>query len=326
VSASGRGYPVRCLAHVHSTHSDGTATMRELRAAVRRAEAEVLLLTDHDTLGARDAGEDGWGDGVLVVAGHEVSPHRGHLLVFGTDEVVPHAGRDERAILDEVQARGGFGYAAHPFSAGSAVTSWIGRPHPWDTFDHPALAGVEAWSLTTDAAESWTWPRTAWRALRDPVSVALAGPDPERLARWDALDDGRARAGLPPLAGLGGQDGHAPGVRVAGRVRSLLPHDRWMPLVQTVAVLDAPLTGHDSAADEARVLAALRAGRTAIVVPPLGDPLQVEVALDGTLEPPPGTELRTVERGRVRRLELWRPDASGTPRAWWIGSPVRVGG
>ena len=67
MSASPRGYPVRCIAHVHSTHSDGTATVRELRAAGRRAGAQVLLLTDHDSLGARDAGEDGWGDGVLVV-------------------------------------------------------------------------------------------------------------------------------------------------------------------------------------------------------------------------------------------------------------------
>src|SRR5262249_32883700 len=79
-------YRVRCVAHVHSRPSDGTATVPELRAAVRAAGAEVLLLTDHDSLGARDAGEDGWGDGVLVVAGHEVSPRGGHLLVFGTDE------------------------------------------------------------------------------------------------------------------------------------------------------------------------------------------------------------------------------------------------
>ena len=63
MSASAAGYErVRCVAHVHSTHSDGSATVAELRTAARAAGARVVLLTDHDTLGARDAGEDGWGD------------------------------------------------------------------------------------------------------------------------------------------------------------------------------------------------------------------------------------------------------------------------
>ena len=35
---------------------------------------------------------------------HVHSARGGHLLVFGTAEVIPHAGRDERAILDAVLA------------------------------------------------------------------------------------------------------------------------------------------------------------------------------------------------------------------------------
>jgi hypothetical protein len=105
--------------------------------------------------------------------------------------VIAHAGRGERAILDAVLAAGGFGIAAHPFSTGSAMSTTIGRPHPWPTFAHPALAGIEVWCLTTDTAEGWASPRAALRGLRAPERAVLAGPPPGHLERWDRL-------GAPP--------------------------------------------------------------------------------------------------------------------------------
>ena len=87
-----------CVAHVHSTYSDGTATVAELVQTAQEAGADCLLLTDHDTLEARRHGEEGWRGSVLVLVGHEVSPKGGHLLVFGLDEEIPHQGRTEREI------------------------------------------------------------------------------------------------------------------------------------------------------------------------------------------------------------------------------------
>jgi hypothetical protein len=305
---------VRCIAHVHSTHSDGSATVRELRAAARAAGARVVLLTDHDTLGAREAGEDGWGEDVLVVVGHEVSPRGGHLLVFGTDDVVGHVGRGDREILDAVAEAGGFAYAAHPFSRGSAISTRVGRAHTWEAFRHPALAGVEVWSLTTDVSEGWRGPAQALRDLRDPLGTALAGPPERHLREWDALT-----AAGDVLAGLGGQDAHARGVRIGSRVRSIMPHDRWMGLVQTLLELDEPLTGDDEH-DRRAVLGALRAGRTSIVVPPLGDPSEARIALDGTrlsVAAPEGTIARIVRPGGELRE---RP----APCDVEVAGPVRV--
>jgi hypothetical protein len=310
---------VRCIAHVHSTYSDGTATVRELRVAARAAGARVVLLTDHDTMAARAHGEDGWGEDVLVVVGHEVSPRGGHLLVFGTDDVVAHAGRGEREILDAVAAAGGFGYAAHPFSLGSAMSKRVGRPHPWTAFRHPALRGLEVWSHTTDVSEAWRSPAAAVRDLRDPLASALAGPPERHLRAWDALS-----AAGDLLAGLGGQDAHARGVRVRGRVRSAMPHARWMGLVQTVLTLDEPLRGDDEA-DRAAVLAALRAGRTEVAVPPLGDPLAATIdVVDGCVEvdAPAGTVVREIDLGAARRVELLRPDGRGGLARWILTSPV----
>ena len=141
-----------CVAHVHSTYSDGTATVAELVEAAGEAGADCVLLTDHDTLEARRRGEEGWHGRVLILVGHEVSPKGGHLLVFGVDEEIGHAGRSEREILEAVRDAGGISFAAHPFSEGSLLSKVIGPPHGWDLLDDEASPGIELWSLQTDSA------------------------------------------------------------------------------------------------------------------------------------------------------------------------------
>src|SRR5687768_14019662 len=65
-----------CVVHLHSGYSDGTGTVPEIARAARRARADVVLLTDHDTLEAKRRGEEGWYGEVLVLVGEEVSPRR----------------------------------------------------------------------------------------------------------------------------------------------------------------------------------------------------------------------------------------------------------
>jgi hypothetical protein len=60
-------FDISCVAYVHTTYSDGTATVSELLAAAREAGAEAVLLTDHDSLGARRDGWEGAHDGVFLL-------------------------------------------------------------------------------------------------------------------------------------------------------------------------------------------------------------------------------------------------------------------
>src|SRR5690349_2547988 len=108
------GHNLSCLVHVHSTYSDGTATVLELIDDARAAGADVLLLTDHDSLAARRDGLEGWHDGVLLLAGDEVSPRGGHLLAFGIESEIDHRDLDERGIVAAVTGAGGVAFAAHP--------------------------------------------------------------------------------------------------------------------------------------------------------------------------------------------------------------------
>jgi hypothetical protein len=151
---------VSCVVHVHSTYSDGRATVDELVAAAAAAGAVALLLTDHDSLQARRDGWQGWHDGVFVLVGTEVSPKHGHYLAFGLDADVPHAGRSAVQIAEAVRHAGGLGFASHPFSSGGhmlfpPLARRIVLPHGWPALGDPrGCDGIELWSLTTDAAEA----------------------------------------------------------------------------------------------------------------------------------------------------------------------------
>jgi hypothetical protein len=246
-----------CVVHVHSTYSGGTATVAEILAAAREAGADCVLLTDHDTLQARRDGWEGRHDGVLLVVGEEITPRGGHMLVFGITEEIPHDGRLEPELCREIARAGRVGIAAHPFSEGSRISTRIGRPHPWGALSEPGCRGIELWSLATDSAEAWRGPRDALATLRAPE--ALDGPPERHLRAWDRLCRDRR------VVAVGGLDAHQPGLRVRGRVRSIMPHRRWFGLLRTHVLVEGEATP-DS------VCAALAEGRCYLALRQLGDP------------------------------------------------------
>lgn len=259
-------HDVSAVVHVHSTYSDGTATVPELLAAAGEAGTDALLLSDHDTLGARREGWEGRHGGVFLHVGEEVSPKGGHYLAFGAREEVGHEGRGPAEIAAAVRAAGGVGFAAHPFSRGGrmlvpAIAGRITPPHGWTALEEPGgLDGLELWSLTTDAAEGWRTPAEALRWLRDPERAIAAGPPPRHLRLWDRLS---SRRRVPAIGGL---DGHQPGVRVRGRVRSPLSHRRTFGLLRTHLLCERPL-GAGTEADRDSILAALSAGAAWLACP-----------------------------------------------------------
>src|SRR3954468_6173565 len=74
MATMGAASDLTCVIHVHPNHSDGSGTVAQIARAARRAGIDVVLLTDHDTLAAKRAGEERWYDDVLVLVGEEVSP------------------------------------------------------------------------------------------------------------------------------------------------------------------------------------------------------------------------------------------------------------
>ena len=119
-----------------------------------------------------------------------------------------------------------------------ALARRIVPPHGWPALDEDhGCDGVELWSLTTDAAEGWRTPGEAVRWLRDPEAAVAKGPPAAHLRHWDRLS---ARRCVPAVGGL---DGHQPGIRLRGRVRSPVPHSLTFDLLRTHLLCDLPLTG-----------------------------------------------------------------------------------
>jgi predicted metal-dependent phosphoesterase TrpH len=164
--------------HIHTTHSDGTASVGALLEHVAvNTDLRVIAVTDHDTIaGALEARELAADYGVEVIVGEEVSTAEGHLLALFIEEPLPP--RQPAAVtIAAVQAQGGLCIAAHPYDW---LTPSLGRA---GMVERCAGAGCE-WPL--DGVESFN--ASLWSA-RANARAAAAG---ERL-------------GLPLL---GGSDSH----------------------------------------------------------------------------------------------------------------------
>jgi hypothetical protein len=248
--------------------------------AARRAHADVVLLTDHDTLAARDAGDEGYHRSVLLLVGEEVSPRGGnHYLAFGTDGPIDHAGLSPAEICQAVEQAGGFGFAAHPFSRGSELFERA-RAMPWGDLDTAALKGIELWSFVNDNGEQIRSRRDAVRFLRRPGRFVKLAPE-RNLAEWDRMCQERR------VAAIAGIDAHQVGLRILGRVPlRLMSYRRSFSHLRTHVMCRSPLSG-DLEHDRAQVCDALREGRSYLsmdsIHPPAGFAFWAEHGRDATL-------------------------------------------
>ncbi|MGI8631088.1 MAG: PHP domain-containing protein [Solirubrobacterales bacterium] len=342
--------------HVHSTFSDGSGTPREIVDAGHHAGLDIVILTDHDSLGARTSGDEGWHGDLLLLAGMEVTPgHGDHYLAFGLEKPVAHAGLYSRGVTRAVAEQGGFGFAAHPFAHGNPHVPG-GKAQGWSELDFDRVRGIEVWNFLADTACAVRSYRDGFRIFSDPAA-ALAGPPAANLAGWDRL--GRKRR----VAGIAGLDEHQFQLQVAGRVlfRTLSYAESFRHL-RTHVLTPGPLAG-DLAADRALILDALGEGRCFMAVDSLADSRgtafwaeqrdqRLEMGQQAGVGPgwtvraelPAAAELRLLVDGHqvagrdwarelthvvaepgVVRLEACR-EQGGEPRTWVLTNPLYLRG
>lgn len=248
-------HELSCVIHVHSRHSDGTGTVAQIARAAERAGADVVVVTDHDSLGAVEAGEVGRHGRTLVLAGHEISPRpRNHMLAFATPAVIEWEGRSPAQVTDAVRAEGGIGIAAHPFSRGSRRFRWmgsLGRAMYWEDLD--CLDGLEVWSYLADHGQAIEGVREAIGFLRRPEQH-VSGPPQRNLHEWDRL------CARKRVVAIGGLDAHQFGLRVGSLVVRAMGYERSFRQLRTHVLAREPPNG-DLAHDAAAVFEALREGR-----------------------------------------------------------------
>ena len=344
-------HDLACVVHLHSTYSDGTGTVRQIAKAGRRAGADVVLLTDHDTLAAARSGEEGWYGDVLLLVGEEVSPRRGnHYLAFGLDEEIDHSQLDAAGICRAVRAAGGFGFAAHPFSHGSERFKRAGTGMPFDALDCEALDGIELWSFVTDTGESVRSVGEMVRFVATPGRV-LDHPPRRNMDAWDELCRTRR------VVAIGGLDAHQFGKRIGPVVPlRIMGYHRSFRYIRTHVLCEAAPTG-ELEPDREAVYEALRSGRCYIAVdsiaPARGFTFEADDLPMGAEAPaarrkltartPSDAKLRLLRDGReiagatgrtleaeveepgVYRVEALR-DKHGRERTWILSNPIYLRG
>jgi len=134
--------------HLHTRHSDGSMSVRELIDMARKRGLDFVALTDHNNVTQLYHPDLDGVDDLALVPGMELTTYYGHALALGTtqwfDWRIGHNGRRMRHAAREVQAQGALLIAAHVAATGDPFCTgckWLFRQFMPGTLD-----AVEIWN------------------------------------------------------------------------------------------------------------------------------------------------------------------------------------
>ncbi len=102
--------------HIHSKLSDGWGTVDKIVRAGSRNRLDFLILTDHGNPNLQSLASQGWKEGVLILAGSELSVSRGHMVALDFRLPSQPFSQNTENAVHEITALGGFTIIAHPYS------------------------------------------------------------------------------------------------------------------------------------------------------------------------------------------------------------------
>ena len=142
--------------HMHTDHSDGTASHRGVAAIAAQTGLDVIIYTDHNVW---VPGVEGWhthpetDKKVLRLMGEEVhdeerSPQANHYLCLGVDREMREYAARPQALIDAVSQHGGVGFIAHPKERAAPL---FDEPElPWVDWDVSGFTGIELWNYMSE--------------------------------------------------------------------------------------------------------------------------------------------------------------------------------
>ena len=235
--------------HIHTTFSDGHATVDEIAARAAHERLDFVVLTDHGNPNAASLRAAGPRKGVLVLAGSELNVNRGHLVALGFrappgDGKLPSKAED---AVDAVQALGGFTVIAHPYS--KVRWSW------GDWGSSSDYSGIEIVNADTMFKDNFrrvlAYAPLLLLGSRLPLIKMLEHPD-SNLRRWDQ------RGASAAIAGYFSADAHLyyRGIFALLRLHVLVDGPAWGKSGEGPAESKSPGPG----TEEARIWDALHHG------------------------------------------------------------------
>ncbi len=219
--------------HMHTTESDGTASIEEIAAIGRDAGLDFLMVTDHMTLSNRDAGKEGLYEGVLVVVGYEHNDQddNHHYLIFGSPGVYPE-NMTAREYVDAAADDGALGIIAHPDEIKQRTKPF--RSYPWIDWSADRFQGIELWNQMSEWMDKLTPFNKLLLAFAPRKS--MIGPRASTLRRWDELNMRRK------VVGIAGPDAHAFPVKIWPLTVAIFPYKVHFKSLQSHIILSEPMS------------------------------------------------------------------------------------
>lgn len=342
-----------CNLHVHTTYSDGAATVEEIAHAARKAGVDVVGITDHHKLEGLRQGKEGWHGGALALIGTEIGHEHNHYLAWRVQKEVDDRQENPQAVIDAVRGQGGIGFIAHPFEKGCRY-GFKGKAFTWDNWNVTGFTGICIWNFTSQ----WKGPVT------NPLKAiyyyfnrrgAVRGPDEKTLSKWDSL------LAKGKVVGISGTDAHAFRFGFSFIRPRIFPYSYLFRTINTHILTENAFTG-ELVSDRKLVYGALERGHCFVSFDLLGsgrgfeftaltDATKVimgdEIFLAGTVKLqirlPRAAHVRVIRDGApwregfgavhmytakkpgVYRVEAFRKaPLSGKLRAWIFSNPIYV--
>lgn len=186
--------------HIHSTFSDGSGTVEEIVGFAKEVGLDYIILTDHNTLRAKDEGKEGWYGKTALIVGSEINDkkNKNHYLALGIDKTfstrIP-----AKDYVKKVNEAGGIGFIAHPHEERSSMKEH--PPYPWTEWKIDDFTGIEIWNHMSEWMEGLT-EQNKYNSFVHPLKTIIA-PSKKTLKVWDELNQKRR------VVGIGGVDAHA---------------------------------------------------------------------------------------------------------------------
>ena len=241
--------------HVHSKNSDGFGTVDRIVRTAARAGLDFIILTDHGNPNFAALDAQGRKNGVLVLAGSEISSNRGHLIALGFDrpEDSFRFSSDAEIAAREISERGGFSIVAHPYS--KVRWSW------GEGFDYSGLEIIDADSVVK-ARVVRSLPYYPLILVKPTLAfLKMIVPPARALGKWDQL------LGRAPANGYYSADAH-------------LLYRAVFPVFHLHVFLEQPLAAEFTAASR-QIFAALASGRFFSAVDGAAAARGFRISLDG---------------------------------------------
>ena len=250
--------------HLHTTYSDGVATIEEVIHIASQAGLNFIIPTEHNVL---VKGLDGWYENTLLLVGEEVhdeerQPESSHYLALKIKEDVAPFAQYPQAVINAVNAQGGFGFLAHPIEYDTPP--FVEEPNlSWRDWQVSDYTGLELWNYMSEFKNRLPNKAAAILFCYFPRLV-MRGPYPDTLAKWDELLRERK------TVAIGGSDAHGNTYRLGPFSRVVQPYDYLFRAANTHILCEEAFNGQLDH-DQRVVYDALRDGRCFVAYDLLGN-------------------------------------------------------